>query len=204
MTKQEDIINFWFQGTEEDKGLSPEHDYARRWFAQDEAVAAVLRQRFKDDIDKAAQGGYDRWKDSVLGRLALVILLDEFPRRIYQGKIEAFSYDLKALEYGLKAIKLKMDEELPLYQRMFFYFPLMHSENRELQEMSLMYLRRMSKEAADEEDKSAAFYQKVLDYAQKHYDIIKKFGRFPHRNGVFGRRPTSEERAFASGPEAVF
>jgi len=97
-----------------------------------------------------------------------------------------------------------MDEGLPLYQRMFFYFPLMHSENRELQEMSMMHFRRLVKEAQENADANLAFYQRVFDYAQKHYDTIKKFGRFPHRNPIFDRRPTSEERAFASAPEAAF
>ncbi|HLF17296.1 MAG TPA: DUF924 family protein [Candidatus Omnitrophota bacterium] len=86
MTRQEDIINFWFEGVGAETILSPEREYARRWFGQDEAVGAIIQQRFRDDVDKAAKGGYDQWKNSPEGQLALVILLDQFPRRIYQGK----------------------------------------------------------------------------------------------------------------------
>jgi uncharacterized protein (DUF924 family) len=173
-----DVIDFWFQGMDDKTPLSKDSDIVKFWFARNEATDQEITKRFKPEINKAVSGAYDDWLEEPEGRLALIIIFDQFPRNIYRGTAKAFDYDL-----------------IPVH-RQFAYLPLMHSELIEIQEMSLKHYGKLVKEAEEFEDPNLNYFQYVYDYAQAHYDVIKRFKRYPHRNAALGRRSTSEERQF--------
>ena len=202
--RQKLILNYWFPGIDEETVLSADSPCVKKWFARDPRTDKEISDQFKQDVLYAATGAYNSWRDTIEGTLALVIVLNQFPRHIYRNKADIFDYDLKALECCFKALKLKLDQKLPLYERQFLYMPLIHSENAEIQEMSLMYFQRLQHRAQEEEDINLDYYNRLSQFAQQQYDIIKRFRRYPHRNEVLKRRPTSEERAFTQQPEPSF
>src|ERR1700758_4198026 len=165
------VLAFWREAGEE------------RWYKRDDAFDAELRHRYLDLWRKAANGELTPWETSDDGALALVIVLDQFPRNLFRGDAQAYSTDAKAREVARGAIDRGADERIDALLREFLYLPFMHSE-----------------EIADQLHCVALFGNtsnaENLEYAKLHADIIHRFGRFPHRNHVLGRATTSEEQAF--------
>lgn len=166
-----DVLDFWWQAG------------AAKWFARDDKFDRRCRETFTAAIEAAAAGELDHWSDSADGALALILLLDQMPRNIYRGTPEAFKADGKAVEIAQKALDKGFDRAFPKDARGFFYLPFEHSEDMAHQERSVDLCRILG-------DKE------LYHYALIHLDVIRRFGRFPHRNAVLGRCSTPEELAY--------
>lgn len=154
-----------------------------KWFAKDEAFDADLRVRFEAAHHTAARGGFADWEETPEGALALLLLTDQIPRNLYRGSAHAFATDALARETARRAIAKGFDKRFEQALRCFFYLPFEHSETLVDQLASIAYFQALGD----------AEYEK---YAVIHHDIIVRFGRFPHRNGVMGRVTTAEEQKF--------
>ena len=156
-----------------------------KWFEKDAAFDAAIHDKFLATYEAAAAGRL-AWDDDPEGGLALVIVLDQFPRNMFRGNARAFAADPKARAVTTRAIERGFDQQVPVAERCFFYLPFEHSETLADQERAVA-LNRASGDAD------------ALKWAEVHADIIRRFGRFPHRNKVLGRVTTPEEQAFLDG-----
>lgn len=154
-----------------------------RWFEKDDAFDAAIRARFLDAYEAAAAGALDGWRETAEGSYALILLLDQFPRNLFRGSPRAFATDEAARDVADAAIANGFDRAFDLPERRFIYMPFMHSEELADQERCLALCA-----AADDAD--------GVHHAVGHRDIIRDFGRFPHRNPVLGRASSEEEHAF--------
>jgi uncharacterized protein (DUF924 family) len=197
------IREFWFG----EEPLTPEAFTARLpfWFGGEEDTAlqaqrdGVIRTRFAPLLERAAAGELDGWADGPRRRLSLILLLDQFPRNIFRGTAQAFAFDHPALALTLSGMQLAADAALGPAERAFFYMPLQHAENLEVQEESVLAYRRLVRESPEGWRAPLAG---TLRYAEVHREIVVRFGRFPHRNAVLGRASTPEEEAYlADGAE---
>ncbi|WP_445299428.1 MULTISPECIES: DUF924 family protein [unclassified Microcoleus] len=143
----------------------------------------------------AASGQLDSWHDSPENCLALILLLDQFPRNMFRGTPQAFATDSKALATAEYAVNNNFDPELLTVQKLFVYLPFQHSENLENQQKSVELFRQLSGEPESDS---------LIEYAQQHLEIIERFGRFPHRNEILGRETTPEEAEFLRQPGSGF
>lgn len=178
MSRVEEILDFWFGG---------EAVYREAWFRRDEAFDREVRERFRGDYEKAAAGELDGWMDSPRGTLALILLLDQFPRNLFRDDPRSFATDGKAREVADHAVSTGLDRGLRPLERVFVYLPFEHSEDPEDQRRSVELFLALDPELETPE---------VLDYAVRHREVIERFGRFPHRNEALGRATTPEEAAF--------
>lgn len=190
----QEVLNYWFGD------LKTADDYpkekSRIWFSGGMAIDQEIRDRFGDLVQEAASHKLDEWKKTPRGRLALIILVDQFTRNIFRGTPEAFALDSIAQELTLEGLSLGEDQTLFPVERAFFYLPLEHAENLVLQKLSIAHFNKLAAEAP-------AFTSNA-DYAMRHYVIIEKFGHFPHRNAILGRDSTPEEVEFLKGPNSSF
>ncbi len=157
-----------------------------KWFTKNAAFDAEIATRFLQTYVAAAANQLSDWETSVDGALALVIVLDQFPRNMFRGSARAFAADALAREVADRAITRKLDQETKKAERSFFYLPFEHSEKLADQERCVALARAMGD--AD-----------TLKWAELHADIIRRFGRFPHRNAALGRATTAAEQAFLDG-----
>ncbi|WP_413206430.1 DUF924 family protein [Rhodospirillum sp. A1_3_36] len=181
------VLTLWF-GAEDDP---TRHDFKPWWFQTSDALDATLIALFTKAVGDAIAGRLDHLAETPRGTLALIILLDQFPRNIWRGRDKAFSGDAKARALAQEVIKRGYDREYAKVERLFCYLPFEHSEDLVDQERSLALFERL-------EDKD------VYDYALRHYEIIARFGRFPHRNAALGRETTEEEAKFLLEPGSSF
>ena len=154
-----------------------------KWFKKDSAFDDEIRARFLETHEAAARGGLAAWEATRDGALALVIALDQFPRNMFRGSARAFDADPLAVAVATRAIDRGFDLPLPVQERTFFYLPFEHSERMADQERCCALFR-------------ATGDVELLKWAELHADIIRRFGRFPHRNAALGRIMTPEEQAF--------
>jgi uncharacterized protein (DUF924 family) len=157
-----------------------------KWFKKDDAFDAEIKARFLASVEAAAEGHLAAWETTSEGALALLILLDQFPRNIFRAGARAFAADALARAVADRAIAQGFDQCIPPAERLFFYLPFEHSEGLADQERAVALMR-----ALDNAD--------LLKWAELHADIIRRFGRFPHRNSVLGRTTTTDEQAFLDG-----
>jgi len=157
-----------------------------KWFKADDVFDGEIRARFTGTYEAAGRGALDHWEETADGTLALLLLLDQFPRNLFRGEARAYATDAPARAVSDRAIARGIDREFPIPERQFFYMPLMHSEDLAAQERCLALFR-------DGGDAPG------IRHAEIHADIIRRFGRFPHRNRVLGRIATPEEQAFLDG-----
>jgi len=169
-----DVLAYW-------RALGP-----KRWFVKDAAVDAEIRAKFLGLYTAAVTGSLGPWEDDASGALAHIIVLDQFPRNVFRGSAAAFAADPLACAAAGRAIDRGFDRQAAKAERPFFYLPYMHSEALADQERCCDLCR-------------AAGDEGTLKYAELHVDIIRRFGRFPHRNAVLGRVTTPEEQAFLDG-----
>jgi uncharacterized protein (DUF924 family) len=186
-----EILNFWF-GREGEEGYGL---FREAWFTKDPGFDREVRDRFEGTYEEAAAGRLNHWKDEARSCLALIILLDQFPRNMFRGDPKTYAADDKALEAARHAVEHAYDRELPPYGRLFVYLPFEHSEDLEDQRFSVELFRGLAADIGSEE---------LLDYAVRHLEIIERFGRFPHRNEILGRATTPEEAEFLRGPDSSF
>lgn len=157
-----------------------------KWFSKNDAFDAEIRSRFLPTYEAAAAGKLASWEDKVESALALVIALDQFPRNMFRGDKRAFAADPLARQVADRALARGFDQQLPPAERTFFYLPFEHSENLADQERCLTLYRALGN-------------AENLKWAELHADIIRRFGRFPHRNAMLGRDTTAEEQTFLNG-----
>lgn len=169
-----EIVRFW-------RDAGP-----KRWFEKDADFDAEIRRRFLAAHEAAANGALRGWEENAEGALALLLLTDQFPRNMFRGQARAFAADELARNIAARALLKGFDAQVPSDLRTFFYLPFEHSEDLADQERAIALYR-----AAGDED--------GLKWALLHADIIRRFGRFPHRNSCLGRATTPEEQAFLDG-----
>lgn len=176
----QEIIEFWFEEIEQPQ-----------WWKKDEDFDALIKSRFFDIHTKATKCELFSWRKTSLGRLAEIIVLDQFSRNMFRNQPDAFAYDSLALTLAQSAISGGHDLELNTQQRSFIYMPFMHSESILIHEEAVMLFEKLG-------------VSSTLKYEYKHKDIISKFERYPHRNKILGRVSTIEELEFLALPGSSF
>lgn len=189
-TTAQDILDFWFAEAN-----------AAHWFAASHTFDAQIREHFGTAMQAAASGQLDDWAATPSGWLALLILLDQFPRNVYRDDPRAWATDPAAQRTALSGLARGDDRQLPAIQRVFAYLPLEHAEDRALQQRSVALFEALQREAAVEQRQQ---FDNFLDYARRHREVIDRFGRFPHRNAVLDRADTPEEATYLTQPGAGF
>jgi uncharacterized protein (DUF924 family) len=193
------ILSFWFK----EQALSaPQID--RRmdiWFGENPDFDDEIEAEFSDDIARASKGKLDHWADDPHGRLALIILIDQFRRNIYRNTEKAFSKDQLALKLCVEGAMAKKDKGLTPIQKVFFYMPLQHAESRKVQAKSVDLYNRLAESVSPTYRET---FLTVAQFAELHKDIIDQFGRFPHRNALLGRKNTQEEDEYLAGDSPDF
>ena len=186
-----DVLAFWF-GPADANG----HWSAREvWFRKDPDFDDEIRARFGDAVGVALAGGYGQWCGTASGALARVILLDQFTRNLFRDTPRAFAGDERALATAQDAVTRGLDGELDVVGRWFLYMPFEHAEDAGMQRRSLELFAALAREMGD---------QAPLEWAQKHADVIFRFGRYPHRNALLGRASTPEEVEYLALPGSGF
>jgi len=193
------IITFWFQET---TLTVPQIDGRMDiWFGESADFDAEISTEFKDDVEKASDGKLDHWADEPRGRLALILLLDQFRRNIYRGTAQAFAHDKAALKLCVEGAMEKKDHGLAPIQRVFFYMPLQHAESRKVQRKSVELYNKLADAVSNTYKET---FETIAQFAELHADIIEQFGRFPHRNQLLKRENTAEEQEYLSGDSPDF
>lgn len=196
----EEILAFWFHEAPADKQAVGV--LMRRWFGSDPQLDEQIRDRFTPSMAAAAASRLERWKENARDRLALILLLDQFPRNVFRGTAAAFGQDAKALDLTSSGIAAAHDQALEPLERVFFYMPLQHSESLSVQNRSVELFDELARSAGS--DFMADALANSADYARQHRDIIVEFGRFPHRNAILGRTSTEAEARFLEQGGAMF
>lgn len=192
MPRIDDVLDFWF-GRPDDAGYGGKREI---WFEKNDDFDAEIRDRFMADWEAAEAGQLDPMQRTARGALALVIVLDQFPRNMFRGEARAFATDAQAREVAGAAIACGFDLALTPVERRFFYLPFEHGENLADQARCARY---MCEHLPSDDERDAS-----IEYARRHRVIIERFGRFPHRNAALGRTSTPEEIAFLDEPNSRF
>lgn len=193
------ILSFWFK----EQALSaPQIDRRMEiWFSEDPIFDHEIEKEFADEVAKASKGELDHWAHNPLGRLALIILIDQFRRNIHRGTANAFSQDRLALKLCVQGAMEKKDQGLTPIQKVFFYMPLQHAESRKVQAKSVELYDRLAESVSPTLRET---FMTVAQFAELHKDIIDQFGRFPHRNKLLNRENTREENEYLAGDSPDF
>lgn len=180
MYNPQSILDFWFKEID-----------ARLWWQKDHEFDELIRQRFGKTHQQATYGELAHWRTDAQGRLAEIIVLDQFSRNLYRNQAQAFAYDLAALVLAQQSVSLGLDSSLNIVEKSFLYLPFMHSESAMIHQQAVELYSQ----------EGLAFN---LDFELKHKKIIDRFGRYPHRNSVLGRKSTTEELLFLQQPDSSF
>lgn len=204
MHSANDVLDYWFGSAPMDPARLAER--SAFWFGGDgpEAGAArdaQIRATLEPMLERAARGEFAAWAGSPKRRLALIILFDQVPRNAYRGTGAAFAFDREALALSVEGLQLAADAALAPWERLFFYLPLEHAESMDAQDAAVAAFTRNAAEAPPE---YRAWCEGLVGYAHKHRDLIRLFGRFPHRNAVLGREDTPEEKAWLAAHPNYF
>lgn len=175
-----DILAFWFDEQTE-----------KNWFVKDEAFDEEIRQRFGECYQRVIQGEMVTWREELKGRLAEIIVLDQFSRNMFRDSGKAFAQDGMALVLAQEALKVSGRELLTAKERSFLYMPFMHSESRVIHQQAFELF-------------SEAGLENNLAFEKRHAEIIERFGRYPHRNQVLNRQSTPAELTFLKEPNSSF
>ncbi len=193
-----DILTFWFG---EEPLAVPTGERLRFWFGGDPATDDLIRRHFGILPSQAAAGACDHWAATPRGRLALLLVLDQFPRNLFRDSAQAYAFDERARAVAAAGLEVGQDRGLSPAERAFFYLPFEHSEQLADQQRSVLLFETLRAEAPPGCEKICEGF---LDYARRHLEIIQRFGRFPHRNQALGRLSTAEELTFLSQPGSSF
>ena len=173
MVEAEEVLNFWVYGVNRE-----------RWFAEDPSLDIEIRNQFLDTYELAVAGKLKSWEHTPEGTLALLLILDQFPRRMFRGTPRAFETDEIAIDIARNAIINHFDDRIDKQYKLLFYLPFLNSEDMGDQRLALFYIRERTKDPD------------WLTMAEQNFQIVQNFGRFPQRNPVLGREPTPEEERF--------
>lgn len=168
------VLDFWF------RELTP-----AQWFEGGADIDDRIAARFGADVERALGGAFDQWADDPRGRLALIILIDQFTRNVFRDDPRAYAGDAKAQALVQNGLAKGMDKGLTLSERQFFYMPLMHAEDAVLQDRSVALFEALADEA-----------RRIVDFARGHRAVVKRYGRFPMRNAALDRATTAAEQAY--------
>ncbi len=193
------LLEWWFGSAESPSEAAKAK--GKLWFGKDQAQDTEAQTRFGDLVESALSEGLKEWTESPEGWLALVLLLDQLPRMIYRDTPKAYAGDLRAQALVAHGLKLGRDQHLDPLQRTFIYLVLEHCENIDAQNDAVARLKELLPllPSTDRE-----YFNSSLDYAERHRDVIARFGRFPHRNEILGRVSTPEEIDFLKQPGSSF
>jgi uncharacterized protein (DUF924 family) len=191
VSTSQEVLDFWF-GREGEEGYG---EFREVWFTKDPEFDREIRDRFESLYEQAAAGRLEGWQSNPQSSVALIVVLDQFPRNMFRGDARMYATDGLARVAALHAVEHAYDRELPPFQRLFVYLPFEHSEDLEDQRRSMELFRRLAAEMGS---------QDLLGYAARHMEIVERFGRFPHRNEILGRPTTPEEAEFLAGPDSSF
>jgi len=188
----QDVLDFWFGAPG-----SAEHGSQRKaWFVKDAAFDREIAERFGATIERALRGELDTWATTAEGALARIVVLDQLTRNAFRGDRRAFAGDAQALTAASALVGSRQDELLSPLERAFAYLPFEHAEGMAMQDEAVRLFTRLVGVAPE--------LQSMLDYAHRHREVIERFGRFPHRNALLGRRSTAEEQDFIDTPGTAF
>ena len=182
----DDILDFW---------LGARTAARDEWFRKDPAFDAAIRAHFGATVEAALGGAFSAWTGEPRGALALVLLLDQFTRNLYRGTAKMFAGDARALAIAEAAVAAGHDRALGSFERWFLYMPFEHAEDPAAQDRSIALFARLAEETGIESP---------LEWADKHAVVVRRFGRYPHRNAILGRVSTPEEIAFLARPGSSF
>ncbi len=182
-----EILDFWFG--------PPPHAARAEWFRKDPAFDASIAARFGAAIGTALTGGFRDWHSATHAALARVLLLDQFTRNAFRDTPRAFAGDAEALATASAIVDTGGDRVLDAFERGFLYLPFEHAESTAMQQRSIELFTRLADDTGD---------RTALDWAEKHAAIVRRFGRYPHRNAILGRTSTPEEVAFLQEPGSRF
>ena len=201
MVTPEDVLEFWFgEGDRDDPSINEAKKSL--WWGHAPETDAEIDARFGKTLEAAGRGELDHWADSPRGRLALVIVLDQFSRNIHRGTGQMYAHDDRAVALVRDAIARDEHASLAFFEKLFLYMPLMHTESDDGQAHCVRLFEQLVEDAPSEALRAIA--EPSLDYAIRHRDIVDRFGRFPHRNALLGRESTAEEEEFLEQPGSSF
>lgn len=192
------IHAFWF-GPGDDAEVAAAR--SSLWWGKDEAVDRAMTERFAACVEAAGRGELDMWAQQPRGRLALILLTDQFTRNIHRGTPRAFAFDTRARDLCKQGLQSGADRLLRPIERVFFYLPLEHSESLADQEESVALFARLLEEVPEAQRRQFAGFH---DFALRHLEIVRRFGRFPHRNAILDRESTPEEKQFLTQKGSSF
>lgn len=183
------VLEFWFG-----PDSNAENSARDFWFRKSDAVDAEIRTRFGPTIEAALAGDLERWSATPAGARALILVLDQFTRNVFRGTPRSFDGDASARELAHRLVTAGHDRTCRPLERWFVYMPFEHSESLVDQYESVRLFRQLARDGLDS----------PLEWAQKHFDVIRRFGRFPHRNEILGRSSSAQELAFLQQPGSRF
>jgi uncharacterized protein (DUF924 family) len=193
------ILDFWFSdGAMDQPTIDSRMD---RWFTADPEFDALIRQEFGPLVDQASRGGLNDWAEDPEGRLALILLLDQFRRNIHRGTPRAFSRDAQAVKLCVEGAANGAYKKLTPLQQAFYFMPLQHAESLKIQQRSVKIYEGM---LASVSETLKATFATFAQFAELHHDIIAAHGRFPHRNRILGRPDTPDEAAYLESAGTSF
>jgi uncharacterized protein (DUF924 family) len=193
------ILTFWLGNGQTAQEISDEKK--AMWWAKNEQIDQEISGRFRAVVESVANSDLDHWRESAKGILASIICTDQFPRNMFRGSAKSFAYDSLALSMAQQAVATQTDLDLLPIQRVFVYLPFEHSEDIAMQHESKELFVKLHGEVGAEDKELFASY---IDFAQRHLEIVDRFGRFPHRNEILGRESSSEEKEFLATPGSSF
>ena len=193
------VLAFWFK----EKELSAPQIDGRMdiWFGASTLFDEEIAREFADDVELASEGKLEHWSHEPRGRLALILLLDQFRRNIYRNTAQAFAKDKAALKLCVEGAMEKKDKGLTPIQRAFFYMPLQHAESRKVQRKACSIYNKLAEAVSPTYRET---FETMAQFAELHADIVEQFGRFPHRNAIMKRANTPEEDEYLAGDAPTF
>lgn len=184
-------MHYWFDGAEQD--IEQLHSRSKIWYSTSTERDEEITREFGTLLQEIVTGQHQDWFQTSTGVLALVLVLDQFTRQIYRKKPEAFAHDARAVSIAYSGISHGLDQEMSVPGKLFFYHPFQHSEKLKDQEFGVQIVRNLRSQC---DEKWYAYVDESLRYFEEHYEIVRRFGRFPHRNEVLDRRSTLDELEF--------
>ena len=197
-TTPDDVLSFWL-GELDSSGCATA-EVSARWFEKSDAFDAEVRRRFDATHRTILAGEREGWLETPRGRLAYILVLDQLQRNMHRGTPRMYEGDARAARVAVEGIDAGCEEGLAYHERYFLFMPLMHAEDVTLQERCVALFEGLGGAFPEHAERAA----RGVDYAQRHRDIVRRFGRFPHRNEILGRESTAEERAFLGEPDSSF
>lgn len=193
------ILDYWFGHAKNDADCINEKSVL--WWGKSSDTDAEIKQKFERALQLLVNGGNRFWLQFPESRLAAIITLDQFSRHIYRDTPTAFAVDQLSLNWSLSGIAAGLDKKLRPIERVFFYLPMEHAEDLDIQHQCLWQFQQLTRAVPAEQRE---LFDSFLDYAKQHLDIIKQFGRFPHRNHILGRASTAAELEYLAKPSCGF